>query len=437
MNKFQWEQRSHYSHYETLSSHQVERELRSVAYSARQKNAKTETVTSQLVLNISNWSFVRDLTLDKVSKFTPCSVQDVHVAIKLSSTVFKPQKRGSPGDPDSASSDSEFFFDRNGAVLPFAAFVSLLKDVSFTGDFMQRLKTKFEEDLGRSIFPRNKRPCEAEPDQAARERLRRNLAEQFEELREPGESVVAGPYSTAHQDFTPLSRGPYWQQQHHQNFSGYFDSAQAARFSLPPPPPPPPKPLTPLPRPATSSSSSVGHPAAPSVGEPSKGRTKRAAAVVASLSLSREALGDELRPRKKKGSKVTLQDDENDETPEDDNHSRTSAQLLCGEVLEPEPEEGNLEEEEDDDEDDEDVRKKSSRRSGPRDSEQSARLDQDLLDIADSIQANGEFCQEILELESGGSGGGTPRSQTGSNYSGSLSQTGGPSKKGARIGKKH
>jgi len=53
------------------------------------KAIPTELITSQLVLNISNWGFVRDLTQSKKKSFVPCSVHDVHVAIKLSSSAFK------------------------------------------------------------------------------------------------------------------------------------------------------------------------------------------------------------------------------------------------------------------------------------------------------------------------------------------------------------
>lgn len=281
----------------------------------RSADRKQEVVTSQLILNISNWGFVRDLTQQRSSRFIPCSVQDVHIAIKLSSNVFKPI-RNNDDDLDSDQRE-DFYFDKNGAILPFAAFISLMKDASFTGEFMREVKAKHDADTAKPTNRRNRSHSEEVPI------TKPNLAELFEELREP----------------LPLTN---------------------RSISLPSMPMPPPF------APTTSSkekNKSTDHVSGP--------RSKRAAALAASVYIAQAAKdNEEIKVRKKKGSKTTLpeasDEEDEEETGDADNDNES---LTCSEELDPErsPKESNL--------------------------------DSDLLALASSAQTTSEFCREILEFE--------------------------------------
>jgi len=462
----QWESRNHYSHYEVLSSHQVEKFERDQDQQQKRKSAKkkapVELITSQLVLNISNWGFVRDLTQAKTNKFVPCSVLDVNVAFKLSSTVFKSQRQG--GEP------SDFHFDRNGAVLPFAAFISLIKDVKFTSDFMTCMKEKYEKEQGKRIvsgFAARNQPDEEEGAAAAAAEnvrlpcpttARQNLASLFEELRDLSPVPTNRDQSLQQQ-----------QQQQQQQLSEYNQPlASTSYFNQPPPPPPPPSDYwnsqhqqhyfySGQPVYAQShQANALSHPPAPQRAAPAAGsagtaiqepankpRTKRAAALVASLSISQTSRdqmdnpGDEIKAKKKKGSQVRLPP-----TPEDD-EGRSNNDLSCTEKLFERDEDEEAEEEDDDDDDDDD--EAQSRRFGrPRRQDQTAeasprstgsKLDRELMAIASSVDSTEAFCDGILAID-GESGNSTPRGQVGSNYSGSQIIPG-QTKKSGRGPKKH
>lgn len=255
----------------------------------RSADRKQEVVTSQLILNISNWGFVRDLTQQRSNRFIPCSVQDVHIAIKLSSNVFKPIRNNDNDlDPDQRE---EFYFDKNGAILPFAAFISLMKDASFTGEFMKEVKAKYDADTVKPNNRRNRSLSEEVPI------TKPNLAEIFEELREP----------------LPLTNR----------------SISLPSMSMPPP--------------FAAATSSKEKKSADHVSGP---RSKRAAALAASVYIAQAAKdNEEIKARKKKASKTTLpeasDDDDEEETGDVDNDNES---LTCSEELDPErsPKESTL-----------------------------------------------------------------------------------------------
>ena len=66
----------------------------------------------------------------------------------------------------------KYYFDKSGAAFPYSAFVSLLNDERFTGDFMTQVKSRFERDTHKTLlspFPlqcssstRGKEPTELE-----------------------------------------------------------------------------------------------------------------------------------------------------------------------------------------------------------------------------------------------------------------------------------
>jgi len=57
------------------------------------------------------------------------------VGLKLSCTEFATEK----------TLGSLYHFDRNGAILPYSTFVSLMKDSKFLNEFMAYAKNKYEE----------------------------------------------------------------------------------------------------------------------------------------------------------------------------------------------------------------------------------------------------------------------------------------------------
>lgn len=85
---------------------------------------------------LSNWHFNKELYDSNTLR--ACKPSDVNVALKFSSTEFVNEK----------NKDHPYHFDKCGAVLPFASFVSLMKDQAFVKTFMQQVKSKFEESEG-------------------------------------------------------------------------------------------------------------------------------------------------------------------------------------------------------------------------------------------------------------------------------------------------
>ena len=99
-------QRSPISEYIPLSQHDAKE-----YYSGGLKRKRN--VSSTILLIVNNWHFNRDV----MSLPTPikCCPEDCSIQIKLSSTAFK-------GD---SNTEEAYHFDKNGLVLPYAAFVWL------------------------------------------------------------------------------------------------------------------------------------------------------------------------------------------------------------------------------------------------------------------------------------------------------------------------
>jgi len=90
---------------------------------------KIEQHHSELVLSITNWWYVKK----HQSTFKPVSVtpKDLHVSIKLSSTVFK-----------SADDTGDLHFDKNGWIVPYPAIIGLLSNSEFS-EFWSKVHQKF------------------------------------------------------------------------------------------------------------------------------------------------------------------------------------------------------------------------------------------------------------------------------------------------------
>lgn len=137
---------------------------------------------SQFVLSISNWHFVRDNL--ELKNSVECKTKDVVVAIKLSSTTFKPVSVSQPVlDEDGDEVEDLFYFDRNGLQIPYPLFIHLLNQVEFTVDFLGLVKSEFEKH-GRVIMTDD---AEDFDDSIEREELTRKKFEDNEKLREAEE----------------------------------------------------------------------------------------------------------------------------------------------------------------------------------------------------------------------------------------------------------
>ena len=139
--------RSPFSKYEILSAH-------------TSKGKDDKPILSQIVLSISNWHFNRD---NQHLKFGPrCRPEDVCISIKLSSSAFVSADAAGPSLPTyneeessaddlsttpTTTDDSSFSFDRNGVIIPYFAFVSLLDDINFQ-KYLKTVVEKFEETEG-------------------------------------------------------------------------------------------------------------------------------------------------------------------------------------------------------------------------------------------------------------------------------------------------
>ncbi len=145
--------RSSFSKYEILASHEL-------------KDKDDRSIHSQIVLSISNWHFNRD---KQYLKFGPtCRAEDVCVSIKLSSSAFLSVAEAGPttinlsdeganqeasddvsvtAAPAVGTDDSVFNFDKNGVIIPYSAFVSLMDDENFQ-KYLKLVVSKFEETEG-------------------------------------------------------------------------------------------------------------------------------------------------------------------------------------------------------------------------------------------------------------------------------------------------
>jgi hypothetical protein len=98
--------------------------------------------TSEIVLSVNNWHFVKD-NLYK-AKTPACQADDCSISIKLSSTIFRSELQAADSSVDASD---EFYFDKNGAVIPYPALKELLHCEEFY-TYMEQVKIQFEVDSG-------------------------------------------------------------------------------------------------------------------------------------------------------------------------------------------------------------------------------------------------------------------------------------------------
>lgn len=109
-------------------------------------------------------------------KYTPtkvrCTKQDVTVGFKLSSSAFRTTASG--------ARKQDYDFDKHGLVLPYAAFLALMKSEDFTDTYMSKVRSQYIAETGdRSTIGLENVKGKKKISAAA---LRRQCAEAFPEL---------------------------------------------------------------------------------------------------------------------------------------------------------------------------------------------------------------------------------------------------------------
>lgn len=139
---------------------------------------------TKLVLIISNWSFVRD------NKTNPrkikCTSQDVTIGFKLASSSFRTA-------PPTDQKRQPYDFDKNGLVMPYPAFLSLMRNNEFTEGYIKKIKDHYARDTGDRLLRPDSSGASVTSKKASKPSaatLRRQYAEAFPELADS--SVVAG-----------------------------------------------------------------------------------------------------------------------------------------------------------------------------------------------------------------------------------------------------
>lgn len=103
------------------------------------------------MLIVSNWHFVRDNQEKK--ECPPCRPEDCNISLKLSSTLFK-SNLSSDLRPTTGEvlADEGFTFDRNGIIIPYSAFLSLMTDAYFLTVYLPGVRTNYEKLRGSLNF---------------------------------------------------------------------------------------------------------------------------------------------------------------------------------------------------------------------------------------------------------------------------------------------
>jgi hypothetical protein len=175
-----WENAAPSAIYEEVSLFRVEKSGAPTPGSVKKKQqgrgaAAAATIT-RLVLIVSNWSFVRDHKDSK--RPVKCTSQDVTISLKLSSTAFARTS-------EAAVKKEPYSFDKNGLILPYPAFLSLLKNEDFT-DLMEKVTTRYTLDTsarGQESTKRSaKKAVEGKSAAAKAASARKRYAEAYPEL---------------------------------------------------------------------------------------------------------------------------------------------------------------------------------------------------------------------------------------------------------------
>ena len=160
--------RSHSAHYSVLSEYRFEKLAlgnNGKSGGATRKGPgeptkwKMEEHQTQVILSLTNWWFVnKNKNFDRPIRLEP---KDLHVTLKISSTVFAPS--GAPinlAPHDGASRRSNLFFDRSGLILSFPVMMGLLSDTNFEA-FVNKVFQEYQSQ--------NPPPSEPESDVSVRE----------------------------------------------------------------------------------------------------------------------------------------------------------------------------------------------------------------------------------------------------------------------------
>ena len=168
-----------------------------VPVSAKGKKTKAVTVTTKLILIVSNWGFVRDNK--DIPEKRRCTVHDVAIGLKLASSSFRPQGSAS----GTKNSTCPYDFDSHGATIPYPASLSLIKDEEFTRDFICKVRRRYEDDTGLSALATragNKKTQATSKDSSWQANLRRRMLEQFPELADPAADPPSGKNKNCNDD---------------------------------------------------------------------------------------------------------------------------------------------------------------------------------------------------------------------------------------------
>ena len=121
--------------------------------------------TTKVVVTVSNWHFNRDCLRYETAPI--CKLENVMVTLKLASTVFDGNREstaplstsGNSGSPGStpiksgqritATSGEEYHFDKNGAIVPYSAFVSLIDSAEFQ-EYLEKVKKLYYKEKAAS-----------------------------------------------------------------------------------------------------------------------------------------------------------------------------------------------------------------------------------------------------------------------------------------------
>ena len=132
---------------------------------------KNQAIVTKLILIINNWSFVRDNKANK--RKIRCSAQDVVIGFKLASSAF----RTSASD---GSRNEGYDFDKNGLVLPYPAFISLMRNSAFTDAYVDKIRQHYQEDTGHTPLGDQKQTARVR--EASNKTIRKLYAEEYPEL---------------------------------------------------------------------------------------------------------------------------------------------------------------------------------------------------------------------------------------------------------------
>ena len=127
---------------------------------------------SKIVVTVSNWHFNRDHLKDE--KAPVCELKNIMITLKLSSTIFETNgappaaaAESIPEVPEKSNSDSplaaspgtaaanaggtvtsrtgeHYFFDRNGAIIPYSAFLALIDSEDFQ-NYLAKVKDVYTQ----------------------------------------------------------------------------------------------------------------------------------------------------------------------------------------------------------------------------------------------------------------------------------------------------